>query len=60
MSPPIKNPPTAINDSFERLLKPTIPCPEVHPPAYLDPKPTNIPAIIKIKNPLMVNMVSMP
>jgi len=38
--PPIKNPPTAINDSIEKLLRPTIPCPEVQPPAYLDPKPT--------------------
>ena len=58
ISPPIKKPPTAIKDSMDKLLNPTIPWPEVHPPAYLEPKPTKIPATIKIKKPLTESMAS--
>ncbi len=54
----MKNPPTAIKDSVARLLRPTIPCPDVQPPAYRAPKPTNKPAPNSIRNPLRVNKVS--
>lgn len=56
--PPIKNPPTAIKDSKDKLLKPIIPWPEVHPPAYLEPNPTKTPATRRIKNPFTVSILS--
>lgn len=43
IKPPIKNPTTAINEGNCKLERPEIACPDVHPPAYLDPKPTNPP-----------------
>ena len=56
--PPIKNPPTAMKDSIDKLLNPTIPWPDVQPPAYLDPNPTKTPAIRSTKNPLIESMAS--
>jgi hypothetical protein len=47
INPPIKNPITAINEGSCKLLKPEIACPEVHPPAYRDPKPTRNPPMSK-------------
>lgn len=41
--PPIKNPITAISDGNCSALSPVIACPEVQPPAYLEPKPIRSP-----------------
>ena len=58
INPPIKNPITATNEGFCRLLNPEIAWPEVHPPAYLVPKPTRNPAITKIDIPFKLRMAS--
>src|SRR5690606_19118397 len=59
-SPPIKKPTTAIKDGHCRSLRPEIACPEVHPPAYLVPKPINKPPIARmaIFFALMVSKIS--
>ncbi|MNW00919.1 hypothetical protein D3C71_1964740 [compost metagenome] len=43
INPPIKKPITAIREGSCRFDKPEIACPEVQPPAYLEPNPTRIP-----------------
>jgi hypothetical protein len=56
----IKNPPAikqivATSEGHCKLLKPIMACPEVHPPAYLVPKPTKNPPKTIIINPRNVN-----
>ena len=58
IKPPMKKPITAIKEGSCRSDKPLIACPDVQPPAYLEPKPTSIPPIAKIKNPLNVKIAS--
>lgn len=41
----MKKPITAISEGNCRLLNPEMACPDVQPPAYLGPKPTNRPPI---------------
>jgi hypothetical protein len=43
VKPPTKKPITAIKDGICKFDKPEMAWPEVQPPAYLDPKPTNKP-----------------
>lgn len=50
--PPIKKPITATKEGICKFDKPLIAWPEVQPPAYLDPKPTNKPPINNTNMPL--------
>ena len=53
--PPIMKQMVATNDGHCKLDKPIMECPEVHPPAYLVPKPTRNPPTTIMTKPLMVN-----
>ena len=53
--PPIIKQIVATNEGHCKLDKPIIECPEVHPPAYLVPKPTKKPPITRRTKPLSVN-----
>ncbi len=53
--PPIKNPMTATRDGNWRLAKPVMAWPEVQPPAYLVPKPINIPPTISTNKDLTLD-----
>src|SRR5262249_44137003 len=53
--PPIIKQMVATNDGHCKLDKPIIEWPEVHPPAYLVPKPMRNPPTIIITKPLTVN-----
>lgn len=58
INPPMKKPITATKEGFCRLLNPEIAWPDVHPPAYLVPKPTRKPAITKIDIPFKLRIAS--
>ena len=50
IKPPMKKPITAINEGICRLANPLIACPEVQPPAHLEPNPIKTPpTTMKIK-----------
>lgn len=51
IKPPTKNPMTAIRDGSCKSDKPLMACPDVQPPAYREPNPTNKPPIARIKKP---------
>ena len=53
--PPAKKPITAIKEGACRSDKPLMACPEVHPPAQREPKPTMNPPIASMRKPLSVN-----
>ena len=56
----MKNPITAIKEGNCKLDKPLMACPDVHPPAYLEPNPTINPPNAKIKKPFKLNTASHP
>lgn len=51
----MKKPITVIKEGNCKLDKPLIACPEVQPPAYLEPKPTRNPPKARIINPFKEN-----
>jgi hypothetical protein len=53
--PPIIKQIVATNEGHCKLDKPIIECPEVHPPAYLVPKPTRKPPTTINRNPFNEN-----
>ncbi len=53
--PPMKKLMTATRDGSCKSAIPDIACPEVQPPAYLDPKPIKKPPPTIIMKPLSVN-----
>jgi len=53
--PPIIKQIVATNEGHCKLDKPIIECPEVHPPAYLVPKPIRKPPTTITRNPFKEN-----